>query len=344
LKLLKFNSKTGINMEAPIVSIAILAFAIITIFKGVKIVPQQQAWVIERLGKYKSSLQPGLNLIIPFIDRVAYKHSLKEGARDINSQTAITKDNVSVDIDGIIYFKIIDPKQASYGVSDPYFALSQLAQTTMRSEIGKIDLDKTFEERETLNVSIVNALNEASANWGIQCMRYEIKDINPPSSVLKAMEQQVTAERTKRAQILDSEGDRQAKINVAEGDKQQKVLASEAQRIEQINHAEGEAQAIISVAEATAEGIKMIAKSIRENGGEDAVALKLAEQYINAFSKLAKDSNTLIIPSAANDISSTVASALTVFDSIRKGQASGKAELDGIAGSAKPENSPWDKS
>lgn len=303
--------------EVSFLAIAVFVFAIITIFKGVKVVPQQQAWVVERLGRFSAVLQPGLNLIIPFVDKVSYKHSLKEEAIDVRSQSAITKDNVSLEIDGVIYVRIIDAKQASYGVSDPYFALTQLAQTTMRSEIGKIDLDKTFEERETLNANIVLALNEASGTWGIQCMRYEIKDINPPQSILKSMEQQVTAERTKRAQVLESEGERQSQINIAEAAKQEQVLASEAAKIDQINRAQGEAEAIVAVANATATGIEAVAKSILKSGGQDAVALQLAEQYINAFGKIAKESNTVLLPANANDIGSSVAQALAVFEQVK---------------------------
>lgn len=303
--------------DVSFLTIGVLVFAIIVIFKGVKIVPQQQAWVIERLGKFRMVLQPGLNIIIPFIDKVAYKHSLKEEAIDVRSQSAITKDNVSLEIDGVLYVRIIDAKQASYGVADPYFALIQLAQTTMRSEIGKINLDETFEERETLNSKIVLALNEASGVWGIQCMRYEIKDINPPQSILKSMEQQVTAERTKRAQILESEGERESQINIAEAAKREQVLASEAAKIDQINRAEGEAQAIISVAEATAKGIEAVADSIQKTGGSDAVSLKLAEQYIGAFGNLAKESNTILLPSNTNDIGSSVAQAMAVFDQLK---------------------------
>ncbi len=306
------------QIEISAVAIAILLFAIIILFKGVKIVPQQQAWVVERLGKFSRTLEAGLTIIIPFIDRVAYKHTYKEQSIDVRSQRAITKDNVNLEIDGVLYVKIIDPKLASYGVADPYIALIQLAQTTMRSEIGKLVLDKTFEERETLNIGIVNALNEASSTWGIQCMRYEIKDINPPESILKSMEQQVTAERTKRALILESEGNRQSKINIAEGKKAEQVLASEAFRTEQINKAEGEAQAILTVADATAKGIEIVANTIQKTGGKDAVSLKLAEKYIEAFSNLAKQSNTLIIPNNSADIGSFVAQALTVFDDIKK--------------------------
>ncbi len=303
-------------MEASGFLIALLLIVVITLFKGVKIVPQQQAWIIERLGKFNSTLEPGMTLIIPYLDKVAYKHTLKEQAMDIRSQSAITKDNVTLQLDGIIYVRIIDPKQASYGVADPYFALSQLAQTSMRSEIGKMDLDKTFEERERLNGNIVTSLNEASATWGIQCMRYEIKDITPPTNILKAMEQQVTAERMKRAQILESEGAKQAKINSAEGDKAQLVLASEASKIEQINTAEGEAQAILNVAEATAKGIEMVALAINKAGGKDAVALQVAERYIDAFANLAKVNNTILLPQNT-EVGSFVAQALSVFDNIR---------------------------
>ena len=310
-------------MEASGFIIAILFLVIITIFKGVKVVPQQQAWIIERLGKYNTTLEPGLTLIIPFLDKVAYKHTLKEQAMDIRSQSAITKDNVTLQLDGIIYVRIIDPKQASYGVADPYFALTQLAQTSMRSEIGKMDLDKTFEERERLNSNIVTSLNEASSTWGIQCMRYEIKDITPPQNILKAMEQQVTAERMKRAQILESEGAKQSKINSAEGDKAQLVLASEASKIEQINRAEGEAQAILNVAEATAKGIEMVAVAINKTGGKDAVSLQVAERYIDAFANLAKTNNTILLPQNT-EVGSFVAQALSVFDNIRANDNSAK--------------------
>ncbi len=308
--------------DAPFFVIGLFVFAIIVIFKGVKVVPQQQAWVIERLGRFKASLEPGLSLIIPFVDKVAYKHSLKEEAIDVRSQSAITKDNVTLEIDGVIYVQIIDPKQASYGVSDPYFALTQLAQTTMRSEIGKIDLDKTFEERNTLNHNIVESLNEASGTWGIQCMRYEIKDINPPQSILKSMEQQVTAERTKRAQVLESEGEQQAQINIAQAHKQEQVLASEGAKIDQINRAQGEAEAIVSVANANATAIEAVAKAIQKTGGSDAVALQLAEQYIKAFANIAQETNTVLLPSNPSDIGSSVATALAVFDQIKATQKS----------------------
>ncbi len=302
------------NME---ITLAFLFF--LMIIKGVKLVPQQQVWVVERLGKYKESLQAGLNFIIPFIDKVRYRHSLKEEAIDIPSQTAITKDNVTLIIDGILYLKITDPKQASYGVGDARYAISQMAQTTMRSELGKMTLDKTFLERDNLNVSIVQSINEASVVWGIQCLRYEIKDITPPDNVRTAMELQVAAERQKRAEVLDSEGKRQSQINIAEGGKQEVVLNSEAAMTDQINRAKGEAEAILQVAKATAEGIELVAASIEKSGGEKAVSLRLAEQYIQAFSQLAKKNNTLILPAKADDAGSMVAQALSIFNSI-KGQ------------------------
>jgi regulator of protease activity HflC (stomatin/prohibitin superfamily) len=284
----------------------IIGFIIfLTVWSGVKIVPQQNAWVVERMGKYNSTLVPGLNFLIPLIDKVAYRHSLKENAIDIPSQSAITKDNVTLSIDGVLYLKITDPKQASYGVGDARYAISQLAQTTMRSELGKITLDKTFLERENLNANIVQSINEASQVWGIQCLRYEIKDITPPTNVRQAMELQV------------AEGQRQSAINVAEGQKQQVVLTSEASKIDQINRAQGEAEAILAVAKATAEGIETVAASIEKSGGEKAVALRLGEQYISAFGELAKEGNTILLPEKTGDMGSMVAQALSVFKTIQ---------------------------
>lgn len=297
--------------------------ALLVIWKGVKIVPQQSAWIIEKLGRFDRKLEPGLNLLVPFIERVAYRHSLKEYAFDVQEQTAITRDNVTLLMDGVIYVRIIDPIQASYGVSDPVYAVTQLAQTTMRSEIGKLTLDESFEERERLNANIVTAINQASQTWGIQCMRYEIKNITPPSTVLKAMELQVAAERQKRAEILQSEGQRQSKINVAEGDKQEIVLESEAAMTDQINRARGEAEAIREVAQATAQGIELVAASIQKAGGEQAVALKVAQQYVDAFGKLAKESNTILLPANTGDAGAMVAQALSVFNSIQHGGDSG---------------------
>ncbi|MCC8368937.1 MAG: paraslipin [Rickettsia endosymbiont of Oxypoda opaca] len=291
--------------------------AILVIVQMVKVVPQQQAWVVEKLGKFDKVLQPGLNLLIPVIQRVAYKHTLKEEAIDVTAQTAISNDNVTLSIDGVLYVKIIDPMAASYGVNNPYYAITQLAQTTMRSEIGKLPLDRTFEERETLNVAIVAAINQAAINWGIQCMRYEIKDIQPPQTILKAMELQVAAERQKRAQILESEGNRQAKINHAEGEKAQIVLNSEASYTDQVNRAKGEAEAIGLVATATAKSIEIVASAVQKTGGSEAVSLKIAEQYINAFSNLAKDSNTVILPANLSEPSSFITGALSIFNQLK---------------------------
>lgn len=297
--------------------LAAALLAAIGVFKSIIIVPQNKAYIIERLGKYTETKEAGLHFIIPFIDRVAYRHSLKEVAVDVLAQSAITKDNVQLSIDGVLYIKITDPKRASYGIENLYFAITQLAQTTMRSEIGKIALDKTFEERSTLNEAIVAAINEAADSWGLQCMRYEIKDINPPRSVLEAMELQVAAERHKRAKILESEGARQAQINIAEAGKQETVLDSEAQRIEKENNALGEANAIRYVAEAQAAGIGMVAGAILEKGGLEAVALRVAEQYVTAFGKLAKEGTVVLLPANSNDVAGMVAQALSTFDAVR---------------------------
>ena len=305
-------------MEISNLFLAVTFIVFIFAWSGVKLVPQQMVWIIERLGRYNGSLEAGLHFIIPFVDKVAYKHSLKENAVDIPSQSAITKDNVTLVIDGILYLKITDPKQASYGVRDPLYAISQLAQTTMRSELGKITLDKTFEERDILNTNIVQSINEASSVWGIQCLRYEIKDITPPTNVRTAMELQVAAERQKRAEVLESEGKRQSQINIAEGIKQEVVLKSEAAMTDQINRAKGEAEAILSVAKATAGGIELVASAIDKVGGEKAVSLKLAEQYIEAFSNLAKESNTILLPAQTGDTGSMVAQALSVFNAIQE--------------------------
>jgi regulator of protease activity HflC (stomatin/prohibitin superfamily) len=305
-------------MEVLLVIIG-LVFVII-IAKGIKIVPQQEVWVIEKLGKFDRVIEAGLKLLIPFVEYVAYKHTLKEEAVNVTAQTAISQDNVSLNIDGVLYVKIIDPKAASYGVSDPYYAISQLAQTTMRSEIGKMPLDKTFEERESLNINIVQAINEAAQNWGIQCMRYEIKDIHPPESVLNAMELQVAADRKKRANILESEGQKQSKINIAEADKQEVVLNSEAAKTDQINRASGEGQAIETIANSTAISIDKIAEASRQDGGNDAVSMRIAEQYVEAFGNLAKEGNTVIVPANVNDASSLVAQSLTIFKQLAGGE------------------------
>lgn len=283
---------------------------------SIKIVPQQEAWIMETLGKFDRNLEPGLTFIIPLVQRIAYKHTLKEQAMDVRAQTAISNDNVSLSIDGVLYVKIVDPISASYGVSNPYYAISQLAQTTMRSEIGKLKLDKTFEERESLNIAIVTIINQAAKNWGIECLRYEIKDIQPPNSILQSMELQVAAERQKRARVLESEGYRESEVNKAEGSKAQVVLSSEAAYTDRVNRAKGEAEAIILVAEATARGFDIIAKSINKDGGADAVSLKIAEQYINAFSNLAQGSGTVIIPAGMDNPSGLISQALTIFKKI----------------------------
>ena len=292
--------------------------AVLTVWKGVKIVPQQEAWIVEHLGKFDRKLEPGLNLLIPYLQTVAYKHSLKEVTIDVPEQAGITRDNVTLVLDGILYLRIIDPVAASYGHSNPIMAARELAQTTMRSEIGKLTLDRTFEERETLNANIVTSINHAAQTWGIQCMRYEIKNISPPQSVLKAMELQMAAERQKRAIILESEGKRQQQINVAEGRKQEMVLQSEGALTDQVNRAKGEAEAILAVAEATAKGIELVAEAIRHEGGADAVSLRIAEQYVAAFRELAKETTTLLLPANASDAGSMVAQALAVFDTVKQ--------------------------
>jgi regulator of protease activity HflC (stomatin/prohibitin superfamily) len=295
----------------------VLFLLMITIWKGIKIVPQQQAWVIERLGRYDRKLEPGLNLLVPYVERVAYEHSLKETAYDVHEQTAITRDNVTLTLDGIVYLRVTDPVAASYGVSNPIYAITQLAQTSMRSEIGKLTMDQTFEERDALNHNIVQAINQAAGTWGIQCMRYEIRNITPPKTVLQAMELQVAAERQKRAQILESEGKRQSQINMAEGYKQEVVLKSEAALTDQVNRAKGEGEAILTVAQSTAEGLRLVAESLSKSGGLEAMNLRVAEQYVEAFKQLAQKSTTVLLPANTGDAASMVAQAMTVFERLR---------------------------
>lgn len=291
----------------------LIALVVLAILMTVKVVPQQTAYVLERLGKFYTVLEPGINFIIPFFDKVAYKFTLKESAIDIPEQICITNDNVQVRMDGVIFIQVIDPKKAAYGISNYTFAVTQLAQTTMRSEIGKLALDKTFEERMTINRAVVDAIDEAATGWGVKVLRYEIKNITPPQSVLMAMEKQMQAERERRAVILQSDGEKQAAINVAEGQKQKVVLESEGLRERQINEAQGEAAAILSVAEATAEGIRLVADSIQGKGGSEAMQLRVAESLVEQFGKLAKTNNTLILPANFADMGSMIASAMTVI-------------------------------
>lgn len=287
------------------------------LFRGLKIIPHQQVWIVQRLGRYLRKLEPGLNWIVPFADEIAYRHSMKEEAIEVPEQMAITQDNVSVILDGIVYIKIFDPTAASYGVKNPIHALTQLVQTTMRSEIGKIPLDETFEERETLNAKIVEAINEAAADWGIRCLRYEIKDIKMPEDIRKAMELQMTAERQKRARILESEGLRQSQINESEGLRQARINESEAAQIDRVNRAKGDAEAIVALALANAESIQMVANALAQTGGERAASLQVAERYIEAFSQLAKASTTVVIPSNLQHPGSMVVEAMTIYDSLK---------------------------
>lgn len=297
-------------MEIVLIVLALLA--VIIIAKGVCIVPQQSAYVIERLGKFDRVLNAGISYIIPFIDRKAYVHTLKEQAMDIPEQICITRDNVQVGVDGVIFIQVFDPQMASYGISNYIFSIVQLAQTTMRSEVGKIDLDKTFEERTTINSAIVSAINDASRTWGVKILRYEIKNIRPPENVLNAMEKQMQAEREKRAVILQSEGEKQSAVNVAEGQKQKVVLESEAVRQKQINEATGQAEAIRAIAGATADGLKAVAGAVQAQGGMEAVQLRVAEKLVEQFGHLAKQGNTLILPANFGDISTLIATAMSV--------------------------------
>jgi regulator of protease activity HflC (stomatin/prohibitin superfamily) len=307
----------------------LLVFIILA--KTAVVVPQQNAFVVERLGKFSGTLNAGFHILTPFIDSIRYRHSLKEQAIDIPEQICITRDNVQVGVDGVIYMKVLDPERASYGIQNYMFAVSQLAQTALRSEIGKIDLDRTFEERTAVNSSIVTELDLASDAWGIKVLRYEIKNINPPRDVLDAMEKQMRAEREKRAVILTSEGERDAAINNAEGDKQKVIKESEASKQQQINEAEGQGAAILTVARATADGIRAVAESIQAQGGMQAVQLRVAEQYLEQFGKLAKEGNTLIVPANLSDVSSMIATAMTF---IRSGDDSGESKPP-------PERSPY---
>ena len=292
----------------------LIALIVVLIIEGIRVVPQQQAWVIERLGKFHEVLPPGLNVIVPFIDRVAYRHSLKEVPLDIPEQVCITKDNTQLAVDGIIYYQVSDPKLASYGSSDYVLAISQLAQTALRSEVGKMELDKTFESRSEINHMVVSVLDEAGRTWGIKVLRYEIKSLTPPEAILRSMQAQITAEREKRALIAKSEGQRQQEINIADGAKQAKVLQSEGDKTAAINKAQGEALALTTVAEATANAVRQVAAAIGEEGGMLAANLKVAEKYVEAFAGLAKTGNTLIVPANLTDVSTFVSTAMTVLD------------------------------
>ncbi len=298
---------------------AVLAVAVVFVLEGIQVVPQQNAWVVERLGKYNATLEPGLTFILPFFDRVAYRHSLKEVPLDVPEQVCITKDNTQLSVDGIIYFQVTDPRLASYGTSNYVFAITQLAQTTLRSEVGKMELDKTFESRDEMNKQVVSVLDEAGRTWGVKVLRYEIKNLTPPEAILRSMQAQITAEREKRALIAKSEGQRQQEINLADGEKQAKILSSEGDKTAQINKAQGEASAIKMIAEAQAEAVRVVGQAIGTSEGLSAANLKVAELYVGAFKELAKTNNTLIIPSNLNDAASFIASAMTVLDRAKLG-------------------------
>ena len=296
-----------------IVFIVILVIAVIFVARSVKVVPQQHAWVVERLGKYHATLSPGLNFLIPFVDRAAYQHTLKEIPLDVPSQVCITKDNTQLTVDGILYFQVTDPMRASYGSSNYIIAITQLAQTTLRSVIGRMELDKTFEERDAINASVVMALDEAAQTWGVKVLRYEIKDLTPPAAILHAMQAQITAEREKRALIAASEGRRQEQINIATGEREAFIARSEGEKQAEINTAQGQAAAILAVAEASAEAIRKIAAAIQSPGGEQAVQLKVAEKAVEAFSQLAQKNNTMIVPGNMSEVGGLIATAMALI-------------------------------
>ncbi len=300
---------------ATLVALIVFAVVITFIIKAIRIVPQQHAWVVERLGKFHATLSPGLNIVIPFVDRIAYKHSLKEIPLDTPSQVCITRDNTQLHVDGVLFFQVTDPQRASYGSSNYIVAITQLAQTTLRSVIGKLELDKTFEERDFINHSVVSAIDEAARTWGVKVLRYEIKDLTPPAEILHAMQAQITAEREKRALIASSEGRKQEQINIATGQREAAIAKSEGDKQAQINNAQGQAAAVLAIAEATAEAIRKVAQSIQAPGGMEAVNLKVAERYVDAFAALAKTNNTLIVPANLADVGSLIATAMTVVRS-----------------------------
>ncbi|MBK9303714.1 MAG: paraslipin [bacterium] len=304
-----------------IAAVVVVFLVLIVIARTAIVVPQQSAYIVEYLGKYRKTIQAGFHILVPFVEKVAYKHSLKERAFDIAEQVCITRDNVQVGVDGVLYLKVLDPQRASYGISDFNFAITQLSQTTLRSEIGKIDLDRTFEERATINQQVVQELDKASDPWGVKVLRYEIKNINPPRDVLSAMEKQMRAEREKRATILTSEGERDAQINRAEGEKQRVIKESEANQQQQINEAQGEAAAILAVATATAEGLRQVAAALSTPGGDQAMRLRVAEQYVGEFGRLAKAGNTLVLPANLSDVGGMIALATNIV----KGGSAGEA-------------------
>ncbi|MBC7733279.1 MAG: paraslipin [Bacteriovorax sp.] len=295
------------------IALIVAVIAALFIVRTIKIVPQQHAWVVERLGKYDRTLTPGLKFVVPFIERVAYKHSLKEVPLDVPSQVCITKDNTQLQVDGIIYFQVTDPMRASYGSSNYISAITQLAQTLLRSVIGKMELDKTFEERDHINLSVVASLDEAASNWGVKVLRYEIKDLTPPAAILHSMQAQITAEREKRALIAASEGRKQEQINIATGEREAFIARSEGQRQAEINKAQGEAAAIVAVADATAEAIRKIAEAIRSPGGEQAVQLKVAEKAVEAYAQLAQKNNTMIVPGNMTEVSALIGTAMALM-------------------------------
>ena len=301
-------------MELLTLPLILLVLAVTFVLQAVKVVPQQNAWVLERFGKYNRTLLPGLNIVIPFMDRVAYKHSLKEIPMDVPSQVCITRDNTQLQVDGVIYFQVTDPMKASYGSSNFIFAITQLAQTSLRSVIGKLELDKTFEERDIINTQVVNALDEAASNWGVKVLRYEIKDLVPPAEILRSMQAQITAEREKRALIAASEGRKQEQINIATGEREAFIQRSEGEKQAVINKAQGEAAAILAVAEANASALRQIGEATQSNGGITAMNLKVAEQYVQAFQNMASKNNTLIVPANMGDISTLISSAMKIVD------------------------------
>ncbi|MBI1890807.1 MAG: paraslipin [Burkholderiales bacterium] len=306
------------DADTVIVGLIVLIATVVFIKGWIKVVPQQHAWVVERLGKYHATLAPGLQWVIPLVDRVAYKHILKEIPLDVPPQVCITKDNTQLQVDGILYFQVTDAKLASYGSSNYIAAITQLAQTTLRSVIGKMELDKTFEERDHINTAIVSAIDDSAANWGVKVLRYEIKDLTPPKEILHSMQAQITAEREKRALIAASEGRKQEQINIATGEKEAAIAKSEGEKQASINRAQGQAAAILAIAEASAEALRKTASAIREPGGSDAVNLKVAEQYVNAFAQLAKTNNSIIVPANLSDISGLIASAMQVVKAQQK--------------------------